>query len=303
MSSGTVKQIKIKASRETLLFRVLGGVLVTAAALCCLIPFIILISGSFTSEHSIAVDGYSIFPKEFSLEAYRILFGNPVTILRGYGVSILITVSGTAAGLFIVAMTAYVLSRRDFKYRNKISFFFYFTTLFNGGLVSSYIFYIRCLHLKNSYLALIFPLLFNVFYLLIMRSFMSSIPSSIIESARMDGAGEFGLFLRIILPLARPGLVTVGMFIALDYWNDWYNAMLYISDHKKYPLQYMLYNLLFQSEAMKRLSSCTSILLKELPSQSLKLAMAVIAAGPAILIYPFMQSYFIKGITIGAVKG
>jgi len=293
----------IKKSKTTVLFNVIGYFLVTFVAILCLLPFVMLISGSFTSENVISNYGYSIFPREFSFSAYKLLFKFPQDIIRAYGVSIFITAAGTAAGLFIIAMTAYVLSRKDFKYRNKFAFFFYFITLFNGGLVATYIFVIRYLHLKNSYLALILPVMINVFYLLIMRSFMTSIPESISESAKIDGAGDFTIFVKLILPLSKAGLATIGLFIALDYWNDWYNAMLYLTDYKKFPLQYMLYNMLSATEAMSRISSASKIPAGEMPSQSLKLAMSVVATGPIILVYPFVQKYFVKGITVGAVKG
>lgn len=294
---------KIKNSKATIIFNILGYSFVSLVAILCLLPFVMLISGSFSSEKSISNFGYSILPREFSLSAYQLLFRYPQDIIRAYGVSIFITVVGTSIGLFIITMTAYVINRKEFKYRNKISFFFYFTTLFNGGLVSTYIFLIRYLHLKNNYLALIFPVMLNVFYLLVMRSFMSSIPESIIESARIDGAGEFTTFIKLILPLSKAGLATIGLFIALDYWNDWYNAMLYITDTAKFPLQYLLYNMLSSTEAMSRISSASSVSMSSMPSQSLKLAMSVIATGPIILLYPFVQKYFVKGITVGAVKG
>lgn len=294
---------KIKTSKVTKLFYVLGYTFITLTAIICLLPFIMLVSGSFTSEHAISNYGYGILPREFSLSAYQLVFKYPGDILRAYGVSIFIAGVGTLAGLLLISMTAYVLGRKDFKYRDKFSFFFYFTTLFNGGLVATYIFIIRYLHLKDSLLALILPLLVNVFYLLIMRSFMTSIPESIIESAKIDGAGDFTIFVKLILPLSKAGLATIGLFIALDYWNDWSNAMLYIVDYKKFPLQYMLYNMLSSTDAISRISSASSIPAGELPSQSLKLAMAVVATGPIILLYPFVQKYFVKGITIGSVKG
>jgi len=294
---------KIRATKATIIFNITGYFLVTFVAILCIIPFIMLISGAFTSEHAIATYGYGIIPKEFSLSAFKLLLKYPQDIIRAYGVSIFITVTGTTLGLFLITMTAFVLSRKNFKYRNKISFFFYFTTLFNGGLVATYIFMIRYLHLKDSYIALILPLMFNVFYLLIMRSFIKSIPESIIESAAIDGAGYFTIFLKLILPLSKAGLATIGLFIALEYWNDWYNSMLYIIDYKKFPLQYMLYNMLSSTEAMSRISSTASVSAANMPSQSLKLAMAVVATGPIILVYPFVQKYFVKGITVGAVKG
>ncbi|MCM8712039.1 carbohydrate ABC transporter permease [Clostridium sp. SYSU_GA19001] len=298
-----VKTYKIKKSKATILFNILGYSLVSFVAVLCLLPFIMLISGSFSSERAISNLGYGILPREFNTDAYKLLFRYPQDIIRAYGVSIFITVVGTALGLFVITMTAYVLNRKDFKYRNKLAFFFYFTTLFNGGLVSTYIFMIRYLHLKNSFLSLILPLLINVFYLLVMRSFMNSIPESIIESAKIDGAGDFTIFIKLILPLSKAGLATIGLFIALDYWNDWYNAMLYMTEFKKFPLQYMLYNMLSSTEAMSRISSASSVAMANMPSQSLKLAMAVIATGPIILVYPFVQKYFVKGITVGAVKG
>lgn len=294
---------KIKLSKSTIAFNILGYTFIAFLSLICLMPFLILISGSFTSEASISLHGFSLFPKEVSTQAYRLLFRNPGSILQAYGVTVFITGAGTFCGLMLTSMTAYVMSRRDFRYRNSLSFYFYFTTLFSGGMVSSYIFIIRYLHLKDNMLSLILPMLINVFYLLIMRSFMAAIPVSILESAKVDGAGEFRIFIQLVLPLARSGLATIGLYIALDYWNDWYNAMLYINSREKYPLQYLLYNMLSTTEALSRLSSVSRIRIQNLPSESLKMAMAVIATGPVILVYPFVQKYFIRGITVGAVKG
>lgn len=294
---------KIRLSRSTIVFNILGYTMISIFALACLLPFVLLIVGSFTSEQSIRFNGYSLFPQEWSLEAYKIIFEYPQKVVSAYGVSIFVTVIGTAVGLFITTMTSYVISRKDFKYRNKFSFFFYFTTLFNGGMVCTYIFYIQYLHLKDNLLALILPGMINVFYLLIMRSFVTNIPTALIESAKIDGAGELRIFLQIILPLLKSGLATIGLFMALGYWNDWYNAMLYINTPEKYPLQYMLYDMLMQTQALARIASQVGIKVENLPSNSLKLAMAVVATGPIILVYPFVQKYFVKGITIGSVKG
>lgn len=295
--------IKVKLSPSSVAFYVVCYAAVTLMALLCLIPFIVIISGSFTSENFIRFNGYSILPKEFTTQAYEVVFKNPITVLQAYGVSILVTVAGTAIGLFITTITAYVLSRKDFKYRNIFSFFFYFTTLFNGGMVCTYIFYIQYLHLKDSLWALILPGIFNVFYLLIMRSFVSVIPTALIESAKIDGAGEYRIFFQIILPLLKSGMATIGLFLALGYWNDWYNAMLYINSDTKFPLQYMLYNLLQQTQALARIASQAGIVVADMPSNSLKMAMAVVATGPIVLVYPFVQKYFVKGVTIGSVKG
>lgn len=294
---------KIKLSTSSKIFYTISYITVALMAILCLVPFIVLVSSSFTSESFIRFHGYSFIPKEFTLEAYELIFKTPITIFRAYGVSIFITIVGTALGVMLITITAYVISRKDFKYRNAFSFFFYFTTLFNGGMVSTYIFYIQYLHLKDSLLALILPGLFNVFYLLIMRSFVAVIPVALIESAKIDGAGEFRIFFQIIFPLLKSGLATIGLFLALGYWNDWYNAMLYINSDTKYPLQYMLYNLLQQTQALAKIASQAGIVVADLPSNSLKMAMAVVATGPIILVYPFVQKYFVKGITIGSVKG
>ena len=299
----TINSNKIKLTKSRIVFNIISYLLLIALSLACLLPFIMLISGSFTSEQVIRFEGYSILPKDFTLEAYEVVFQNPEQIFRAYGVSIFVAVVGTILGLFFLTMTAYVISRKDFKYRNVISFYFYFTTLFNGGMVCTYIFYIQYLHLKDNLLALILPLMMNVFYLLIMRSLVTSIPPALIESAKIDGAGEFRIFLQIILPLLKSGLATIGLFLALGYWNDWYNAMLYINSEEKYPLQYMLYNMLQKQEAMAQIASQAGMSVENLPTNALKLAMAVVATGPIILLYPFVQKYFVKGITIGSVKG
>ncbi|ODM12092.1 L-arabinose transport system permease protein AraQ [Eisenbergiella tayi] len=294
---------KVKMGTAAVIFNVIGYILVGLVALICLLPFIMLVSGSFSSEQAIRFTGYGMLPKDFTLEAYKVVFKYPEKIVRAYRVSIFITAVGTGIGLFITTMAAYVISRKDFKYRNAISFFFYFTTLFNGGMVSTYIFYIQYLHLKDNLLALILPGMVNIFYLLIMRSFVSAIPIALVESAKIDGAGEFRTFLQIVLPLLKSGLATIGLFMALGYWNDWYNAMLYMNTSEKYPLQYMLYDLLQQTQALARIASQAGIRVESLPSNTLKLAMAVVATGPIILLYPFVQKYFVKGVTIGSVKG
>ena len=269
---------KIKLSTSSKVFYVICYAVVLLVAIICLIPFLLLISGSFTSEQW-------------------------MRIVRAYGVSFLITGVGTVLGLFITTLTAYVISRKDFKYRNALSFFFYFTTLFNGGMVSTYIYYIQYLHLKDSFWALILPGMFNVFYLLIMRTFVSAVPFALIESAKLDGAGEWRIFFQIVFPLLKSGLATIGLFLALGYWNDWYNAMLYMNTETKYPLQYMLYAIQQQTQALAQIASQAGIQVQNLPSTSLKLAMAVVATGPIVILYPFVQKYFIAGITIGSVKG
>jgi putative aldouronate transport system permease protein len=294
---------KIKLSPSSKVFYFFCYLVVTLSALICLIPFILLVSGSFTSEQWIRFHGFSLWPGEFSVESYKLIFMTPERIVRAYGVTIFITVVGTFLGLLLTTLTAYVIGRKDFKYRNRFSFYFYFTTLFNGGMVSTYIYYIQYLHLKDNILALILPGMFNVFYLLIMRTFITTVPFSLIESAKLDGAGEWYTFFHIVLPLLKPGLATIGLFLALGYWNDWYNAMLYINEEELYPLQYLLYSIQQETQALARIAAQSGITLADLPSNSLKLAMAVVATGPILILYPFVQKYFISGITIGSVKG
>ena len=251
----SVKSNKIKMAGATVVFNIIGYIFITLIALLCLLPFIILISGSFSSEQAVRLNGLSLLPQEFTTEAYEFVFRNPQEIINAYGITILITAIGTGVGLIFLTMTAFVISRKDFKYRNVISFYFYFTTLFNGGMVCTYIFYIQYYHLKDNLLALILPGLTPVFYMLIMRNFVNGIPAALIESAKIDGAGELRIFFQIVLPLLGSGLATIGLFMALGYWNDWYNAMLYINTEWKYPLQYMLYNMIQKAAAMARVAS------------------------------------------------
>ena len=298
-----MRQKRIHYSKSSFLFYSISYTIVTFAAIACLFPFILLISASFSADISIFIHGYSLLPRDFTTKAYELLYRYPEAIIKAYGVSLYITVIGTFTGLFLITMTAYVISRKYFKYRNRISFFFFFTTLVNGGVLSSYIFFTRYLQLKDSLLALILPLLFNVFYLLIMRSFVSAVPGETLESAKMDGAGEFRIFAQIVVPLIPSGLAAIGLFIALQYWNDWYNAMLFINETDKFPLQYMLHVNLNRSSALAQIAAMGGISIEEPVSYTLKMATVVISTVPIVLVYPFIQRYFIKGIFVGSVKG
>jgi len=293
-----------KLQKDTVIINIIGTLIIGVLGILCILPFIMLISGSLSSNGSIVAKGYSLIPREFTTNAYKYLFANPEQIINSYGVTIFIVAVGTIVSLILTTMTAYVLYRKDFPYRNAISFFFYFTTLFNGGLVATYIFMIRYLHLKNSLLALLLPGIFNVFYVIVMRTFIAtSIPISLIESSKIDGAGDFLIYRKIVLPLLKPALASIGLFIALGYWNDWWNAMLYIDKNNMRPLQYVLFSVLSSVEGFSRNAGKVTGITVELPSESLKLALTVVATGPIVLAYPFVQKYFVKGITIGAVKG
>ncbi|MBW4085411.1 carbohydrate ABC transporter permease [Paenibacillus sp. S150] len=309
MSSTTanVKPAAVRSKRantDRLVLAIIGYTTLTILALFCIFPFILVVSSSLSEESTIIEKGFQIFPSAFSTEAYSLLFKYPADMLRAYGVTISVTAIGTIVGLFLTSMTAYVLSRSDFKWRSRFSFFFFFTTLFSGGLVPWYLMIVNYLHLKDTLLVLILPMLLNVFYIIVMKSFMSSIPDAITESAKIDGAGDFRIFMQLIVPLSKPALATIGLFIALAYWNDWYNALLFISKSELMPLQYYLYKMLGNMDGMRKaMMASGAVVNTDLPTESLKMAMTIVATGPILLAYPFIQKYFVQGLTIGAVKG
>jgi putative aldouronate transport system permease protein len=292
-----------KIQKDKLIFSAIGYTVVVVTAMLCLIPFIFILSGSFSEEAAIFEYGYRLFPKVFSLDAYKFVFEAPQKIIKAYSVTIFVTAAGTFLGLYLTAMAGYVLNRKELKTRGFFSLYFYFTTLFSGGLVPWYILMTQYFHMENNILSLILPLLFSVFYIIIMRSFMSSIPDSIVESAKIDGAGDFYIFNKIILPLSKPVLATVGLFLALRYWNDWYQAMLFITKEQLYPMQYFLYKILSDMQFMVEAAQIPGVVVVDMPQESFKLAMTVVATGPIIFLYPFLQRFFIKGMTVGAVKG
>lgn len=295
-----------KISPYVIMFNGIAYIVIIAITILCLLPFILIISGSLSDEGTIAREGYSLVPKVFSLNAYKTVFKFPMGILQAYKVTVLNTLVGTALGLFFISMTGYVLSRKDFKYRNKISFMIYFTTLFGGGLVPWYIMYTNVLNLKDSYVAICLPGLMTPFLIILMRTFISSsVPDEIVESAKIDGAENFRIYLKIVLPVITPGLATIGLFLALNYWNDWYLSSMFITSTHKYELQFYLYNMLNSFEALNRMMSGKGGAAVSFtpPAETVKLAMAVVATGPILFLYPFVQRYFVAGITVGAVKG
>lgn len=299
---------KVKTGKDVIALNIIAYTFTGLLALMCLIPFLMVLSGSFSSEEAIAANGFSLLPQDFSWEAYKTVFREPIVVIRAYATTIGLTVIGTAIGLLVQTMTAYVLARKDFEWRNAFSFFFYFTTLFSGGLVPTYVLYTQTLGLRNNYLALLLPLLFSVYNLLVMKSYITSIPDSLVDAAKIDGCGEVRTLFQVVLPLIQPALATVGLFIALAYWNDWYNAMLYINDEKMYPLQYFLYQQVNNIEAYKKLISTNAVSSAvvsalSMPTQTLKMALTIVVTGPIILAFPMVQKYFVQGITIGAVKG
>ncbi|RED64905.1 putative aldouronate transport system permease protein [Cohnella lupini] len=274
--------------------------------LCMIVPFILVVSISFTDETSIMENGYQFIPGEFSMKAYEYIFKAPILLLRAYGVTILTTVAGTLLSLFVTAMLGYVISRRDFRYRTPATFLIFFTMLFNGGLVPSYILITQYLFLQNTLWALILPALISPFYIMIMKGFLSKMPFEIIESAKMDGARELKIFFKIILPLSTPALATLGLFISFGFWNSWFPSLLYIDNEKLIPIQLLLVRMLQSLEFLTSNSDFVNqfgVDTSELPTLSARMAMAILAGGPMVFIFPFFQKYFVKGLTVGSLKG
>lgn len=296
--------MKIKKGPASIIFNIICYSLLAIASIICVVPFILILSGSFTDNLTILTEGYSLFPRNFSVEAYKTVFRAPKDILQAYKMTFFYTGIGTFLGLLMITLTGYVVSRKEFKYRNNISFLIYFTTIFGGGTIPWYLMYAQVLGLKGSTFAIWFPALMSPFLVVLMRTFIvGSVPDAITESAKIDGAGHVTIFLKIVLPVLGPGLATIGLFLALGYWNDWYRSSMFSTGSDTWELQFYLYNMLNASDAIKQMSQYASIPTTEMPTESVKLAMAVVATGPVLLFYPFVQKYFVSGITVGAVKG
>ncbi|OAS17711.1 carbohydrate ABC transporter permease [Paenibacillus oryzisoli] len=296
------RENRISPLAETIL-----NVIFILLSLACILPVILVIIVSVTHNDSLINEGYSFFPSKWSLIAYETVFKDFATMANAYKVSIGVTVVGTLLSVLFMALYAYPLSRKDYPYRNIFTFFLFFTMLFNGGIVSRYMIYTQTLHLKDSYMALILPLLIVPFNVIIMRTFFqSTIHPALIESARIDGAGELRIFLRIVLPLSLPVLATMALFSTINYWNDWFNALLFINKEHMYPIQFLMLRVLKDVQYIRdnlTVASQNPELLKNLPNESLQMALAFIAMGPILIVYPFFQKYFVKGLTVGAVKG
>lgn len=299
VSTGT----KVKLGTSDKIIRSTGYIFITIYAVCCIIPFLIIISSSFTSEAVIRAQGVQIIPKDITLEAYKMVTKSG-GIWKSYIVTILLTVVGTFCGLSIISMTGYALQRKDFPFRNVISFYIYFTSLFSAGLAPYYLLMTQTYHLKDSYFAVLLPLLMSPWLIILMKNFVKAIPHEITESGKIDGAGDMKIFTSLILPMLKPALATIGLFLALSYWNEWYQSSLFLSSRVDVkPLQYTLYEIVNKMDALKNSVAGQFINLADIPQESVKMANAVLATGPIILLYPFVQKYFISGITVGAVKG
>ncbi|GJM79785.1 sugar ABC transporter permease [Paenibacillus sp. HMSSN-139] len=296
--------IQTKGERIFVLFSAVAMVLLTILAF---VPFILILVASLTDESMLIRDGYSFFPAKWSLDAYAYMVSSASTFLRSYGVSFLVTILGTAGGLLISSMLAYPMSRKDFKYHNALAFIVFFTMLFSGGIVPSYIMWTKYLHIKDTLAALIVPnLLTNGFYVLLIRNYYkNNVPAELIEAAQIDGASELRTFFRIMLPLSVPVMATVGLFMGLAYWNDWINALYFITKPQYYGIQNMLIRLMNNIQFLKsgQAGSVIGAGTVELPSTAIRMAMAVIGILPIVIVLPFLQKYLTKGVVIGAVKG
>lgn len=281
------------------------NIIAAAFAFMCIFPFLFVVIISLTDEKTLATDGYRVFPAKWSLEAYRFVFQSGDTLYRAYGVTILVTVIGTIFSLILMSLYAYAISRKSFRYRGFFSVFAIVTMLFNGGMIPTYMVVSQLMGLKDTLWALILPLAMNAFYIMILRTFyITSVPEAIIESGRIDGAGDFFIFLRIVLPLSLPGLATIGLFSTLGYWNDWFSALLYIDNPNLVPLQSMLMRIESSIQFIQNSqnSSLSMAALQTIPQDTTRMAMVVLATLPIIFAYPFFQRYFVQGLTLGAVK-
>ncbi len=287
-------------------FANIATVILAVLVFLTILPILLLIITSFTDESTILTQGYTFFPKKLSLASYYYILKQGAVIFRAYGISILVTIIGTALSVMITTMLAYPMARKNFKYKNALSFFVFFTMLFNGGVVSSYIMWSSVFHIKDTLWALIIPnymvTAVNVF--LVRNYYVNNVPDSLIESAQLDGAKEGTIFFKIMLPLAVPTVATISLFTGLTYWNDWTNGLYFITDSRLYGIQNFLIRIMNNIQALK--SSSASMMgasSVELPSFSVRMAIAFIGILPILVIYPFIQKYLIRGVVVGAVKG
>ncbi len=269
-----------------------------------LIPLVVVVSASFTDEIALTRNGYGLWPSQFSLDAYNYILLDPSQILRSYGVTISVTVIGTVLGLLVMSLLAYALARHDFTWRRPLAFFVFFTMLFNGGLVPTYILVTQYLKLRDTLWVLILPYLVVPWFVFLLRTYFQTLPREFIESAKIDGANEWQIYLNIILPLSTPALATIGLFCILMFWNDWWLALLYINEPGLYPLQYLLFAILRNAEFLSANSTASAMLTSvTVPLQTIRMAMAVVAIGPVAIAFLALQRYFVRGITLGGIKG
>lgn len=289
--------------RKRNIFDGLIFLLITSFSLFCIVPMLLVVMVSFTDETSIKKYGYRLIPHEFSLNAYKMMFSGGASLANSYMVSIAITVIGTLLAVTITAMAAFALANKQVRYRNKLALYFFFTMIFNGGIVPWYIVCSK-LGLQNNIFALIIPgLLFSPFNMFLVRNFMNGIPDSLMESAKIDGAGDIVIAFRIYFPLCTPVLAAVGLFYGLAYWNDWWNCIMLVENKNLFPLQYLLFKMQSEMQMLRDLTIYSANAGIEQPTESFKMSTVIITIGPIVFLYPFLQKYFVKGLIIGSVKG
>ena len=271
-------------------------------ALLCIVPMLAVISISFTDNHSLVHDGFRLIPQQFSLGAYRYALADYEGIIRAYWVTIRVTITGTILALLSTSGIAYAISRVDFKLRKPLSFYVFFTMLFSGGTIPFYMLIVNYLGLFNNIWALILPGLVGAWNVLLLRTFFAKIPMEIIESATIDGANEYTIFFRIVLPLSKPALATIGLFIMLFFWNDSWFALLFMHDNSRIPIQLVLVRVMAVAHFLTTTNNPLLVGMRA-PTEALRMALVVLAAGPMMFVFPFFQKYFVKGLTVGAIKG
>ena len=288
-------------------FRLVVTIILTLFSIVALFPLVLLVVASFTEENELITRGYQILPRKWSLEAYRYMVRQASTITRAYLVTIGTTVVGTILSILLTSSIAYPMARKNFKYRNALSFFVYFTMLFNGGLVPQYIMWTTIFHIKNTYFALIIPnLLMSAFNIFLVRNYYSnSLPDALFEAAQLDGASEFGIYTKVVFPLSKPVIATIGLFVALAYWNSWTNALYYVTDPRYFGIQNLLMRIMKNIEYLRTGAAELSAegQAVSLPGNSIRMALAFVGILPIIIVYPMLQKYFIRGVVVGAVKG
>ena len=290
-----LRKIKNKHIGITLIF--------TLFSAFCVLPVIYILAASLSEESALKRLGYALIPRGFSASAYEYIFKSPDSILKSYGVTIIVTVAGTAVSLILTTMLAYVIVRKDFKLGRIFAFLVFFALLFRAGMVPTYITMVRYYGLKNSLFALIIPYVIFPWHIFLMKGFLADVPVSLIEAAKIDGGGEMMIFWRIVIPISKPALATVGLFIAFTYWNDWYQSMLYIDRQQLTNLQYYLYRIMNNIQYLSTSMYTGGADMSKMPSETTRMALCVLAAGPMLVIFPFFQKHFVKGLTVGAVKG
>lgn len=276
------------------------------AAVCCLYPFLLVLGSSFQSQDEIMSIGYKALPKIPTLTAYKTILASPQQIVDSYVITIIVSLIVTIVGTWLTATFAYVISRKDFKYRKIFSFFIFFTMLFNGGLVPTYILISKWLHMSNTVWALICPILLSAWNIILMKGFFAAIPSALIESAKLDGASELVTFIKIIIPISTPAFATIALFGLLNAWNSWMPSMLYTENQKLYTLQYMLQQVMNNISFLNSEAALQYGLVNEntqIPTYSVRMAMCILTTGPILVVFPFFQKYFTQGLTVGSVKG